>query len=372
MLDDAIRSLRETHTDARSQAMADWAATKDRTRLKIITATYRGSTDAAYQRLAIEADAHQRNDPHVPTEMLSEAEDYLGNAVNTFILSGDRVRALDYLSKAVQGNPAWATHPIITDFAAMLMQTTPDKAAALLGASGTEDNLGQFSIARGARWWQEQEMARLNVNRRSIAIKLIVYAVVAGLVVAGLAWVLTQLWLPVAARAFSNDPQSANALRRLSLAGADGLVLIGVVGVVFGVIEIMVRGYLLNLAAHFAEGRGSWLYLMHRLIPFQAIYLVALALGLAGLIFLMTNTPGMSAGPNAFSAAMNTLTSQLYVFGVASAVAYVVLTTRLLMETYRYSVGSGCLTLFIGTVASGVVNGVVVWAVVNGVARVVG
>ena len=57
------------------------------------------------------------------------------------------------------------------------------------------------------------------------------------------------------------------------------------------------------------------------------------------------------------------LPSRLNTFGVAALVTYIVLVTRIIIDTYKTTLTSGCLGLFLGTLASAIINSIIAFII---------
>jgi hypothetical protein len=350
MLDDVIAELRAARDDTRSRAIAEWAESKDRTKLKILAIVYRSAADPLLQRLALEADAFARNDPRVMTEMPTEDEIHLTDAVNTYIL-GDRVRAADYLNRALRHNPALKQDPMIADFSAVLMRITPEQAVKLLSAPGSES---AFNIPKGARWWKLQAMRADNIRTSTEVRNLILLALLSGLMMTALWWIFTEQW---AARmrvgsvgpGFILPGTDIAMLAQFAGSAFGALAVLFIVTGIVSVIDVLARSYVWHfISGAFVEGgRPPFLLILHHVVAFHVAFYV-LSLGALCVLLLLSADSLSSLAQNRMAEEITGLNSRVYVWAVTCIVAYLVLMVRILMDTYRLELGNALILLMIG------------------------
>ena len=115
MLDEAIERMRAAAgDDPRAAAILAWAQTRDRALLKTLAVVYRNADDEAVRRLGRAAADFIDHDTRAP--FYDEGPLQLNMAAGTYMI-GDRVKALDYLNRAVKARPEWRAHPVVADFA---------------------------------------------------------------------------------------------------------------------------------------------------------------------------------------------------------------------------------------------------------------
>lgn len=359
MIDGVINQLRASDSP-RLNAIADWAASKDRIKLKALALVYADAQDERLRRLAAAADTAVQRDQHVPTTLLGDDLSQLNNAVSAALL-GDRQRAVDALNKALTANPTWQIQPVIVDFAARLLDVPPDKAVALLTAPTSEQ---AFSIAKGAEWWDEQEIAARNITPRTAIRNWLLYGVVASAATAMLLWIAGRWEMLVYPNLSGELPTTAPPpLRSPTMMIGYCLTMMLPAGVVL-MLDVLVRSFILHIGASLAaEARRPFVFFFFRSISFHAIFVVVAVVVVGALVFISLNTlAGLPSGANT-SGEVQTLLSRLNVAAILLGVTYAVLMTRLLMDTYRLGAVSGCGVLIGSTLVVGLTAVLLNWLI---------
>ncbi len=333
-LDKAIALLaEEAGGDPRAAAILAWARTRERVFLKTIGAVYRNDGDEVIRQLARVANEFVDHDPHTP--FYDDGPLQLNMAVSSYRI-GDRVKALDYLTRAVQLKPEWHGNPIVADFAAALMGIDSEHAADMIAAPGSQS---AFNVAKGAGWWQDRALVTSHVTRRSFVRNLILFGIGITLLAALAIHVAADLWLPQA-RLVRVGPtvDLIDALIGPARWAFSHLWSVATLIGLLASLDLLARGFVMHLAAILViEGKErSFLLLFHRLMIWQTV-LAVLSLGALCAIFILSAL-SLSDTRNSTLAVLDLSRafSQLRIWVIASAVAYCVFVGRLLMETYRF------------------------------------
>ncbi len=347
-LDEAIDQLRSAGNDPRLVAVVAWAQSHDRAFLKTIGVVYRNADDERLRLVARAASDFVDHDARTPFYEAGPLQ--LNLAAGTYRI-GDRVKALDYLTRAIDARPEWREHPIIVDFAALMMDVPPELAATVLG---TPQRHLAFNVARGADWWQDRALVMGHVTRRSLARKLILFGISMMLLAALTIHIAADIWLPQA-RLVRHAP-SAELIAALvgpaRWAFANLWPVAALVGLL-AALDLLARSFVMHLAAILViEGKErSFLLLFHRLMIWQTI-LAILSLGALCAIFTLSAL-SLSDTRNSTIAALEVARTllQLRIWTIASAVTYAVFVGRLVMETYRLGVFRAAFVLLASTAA---------------------
>jgi hypothetical protein len=347
-LDQAIDQLRVAGNDPRLVAVVAWAQSHDRALLKTIGVVYRNSADERLRLVARAANDFVDRDMRTPFYEAGPLQ--LNLAAGTYRI-GDRVKALDYLTRAIDARPEWREHPIIIDFAALMMDVPPELAMTVLG---TPQRQSAFNVAKGAGWWQDRALAMGHVTRRSVIRNLILYGIGFMLLAALTTHIAANAWLPQA-RLVRNAP-SADLIASLVGPARWAFANLWPVAALIGLMasfDLLARGLVMHLAAVLVvDGKErSVLLFLNRLMVWQKVVEV-LAVGALCAIFTFSAL-SLADTRNSTIAALEVSRTmlQLRIWAIASAVAYAVFVGRLLMDIYRFGIIRAAFVLALSTAA---------------------
>jgi hypothetical protein len=332
-LDQAIDQLRVAGNDPRLVAVVAWAQSYDRAFLKTIGVVYRNAPDENLRLVARAANNFVDQDQRAPYYDAGPLQ--LNLAAGTYRI-GDRVKALDYLTRAIDARPEWRGHPIIVDFAALMMDVPPELAATVIG---TPQAQAAFNVAKGAGWWQDRALAVGNVTRRSVVRNLILFGIGVMLLAALTIHIAADIWLPQA-RLVRGSPYAdliAALVDPARWAFANLWLVAALVGLVAS-FDLLARGLIMHFAAILiVDGKErSVLLVLHRLMIWQKVVEV-LAVGALCAIFTFSAL-SLSDTRNSTIAVLELSRTvlQLRIWAIATGVAYAVFVIRLLMDVYRF------------------------------------
>ncbi len=375
MIEYTIRQLQSDDPVQRRATIVALGNSRDPDALRLLAAVYRRDPDPALRELALKAGQFiqqiNAKDDAVPGAPIPAGEadisprdrelarGYLNSATD-FHMAGDKARAVENLGKALSLDPALINEQFVSN---LVMTTTGMTVAQAVPALTHPDRRAELIERMGGKrklkGGQQHGVAAHTATWDNVAKDFGVYWLAATMsVIAILIFTLNLIQDMFTSMDLYATGAVAEDIDVLLGASIVGVLISAVFFGIYQVISLALQGVFIHLAATAVlGGDGTLVYLYRRLVPFQTLIILIVALVLLALSLV-----------GDFSAL-------LFMIGLAATVGsfYVTyLLSKLIGEVYAFGAWSGCGAIVLGSIIQGFVFAIGNYAILGLIGALLG